>query len=84
MFPTPELISSACQGALLAITVRWLFRLDVSFTMAICVGIVSRLSGVWALEELASPDAVHFVPSALMTVSATIASLGVMQLMRGH
>jgi hypothetical protein len=84
MFPTPELISSACQGALLAIAIRWVFRLDVSFSVAICVGILSRLFGVWALEQLTSPDAVHVVSTALMTISATAALLGVMQLMRGH
>jgi hypothetical protein len=84
MFPMPIWVSVACEGAGLAVLIRWVFQLDVEMHWAVAIGILSRFFGVWLLEQLVSQAAVHSLATSVMTVSAIAAVLGVTQLVRGR
>lgn len=77
-----ELLDAACMGAMIALAMRWLFRLDVELHWAVCIGAFSLLLEPW-LSLHFGPGAALRAPSDLLmgTVVAT-AFLGVAQVFR--
>lgn len=51
MVATPEVLSLAFQGTVLAVLIRWLLAADIDLLWALCVGTVSRLCSPWLLQQ---------------------------------
>jgi hypothetical protein len=70
-----NLFDIACTGAMLAVVVRWLFRLDVELHWAVCIGAASLLLEPWL--------SLHFGPHAgggtvMQLATATIVALALL------
>jgi len=47
-------IYTVCEGALLGVVFRWRWRLTLTWSVALCIGIASRLLVACALPDLVS------------------------------
>ena len=77
---SPDLLTDALTGALLAGLICWLFRLHLKLPTALCIGAVSRCSVFWVLEHLAPPTSMLGVADSGMTAMVTLAILVVAHL----
>jgi hypothetical protein len=85
MVTNPELINLACQGAILAVIIRWVLGFNVDMVWVVCAGASTRMFGAWTLEHLAPTGVVQFaLPTTLMSVLLLVVFFGVMEVIRGR
>jgi len=79
-----EIIDLTSQGAMLAVVLRWLFRLDVELHWAACLGALSLLLQPW-LNVHAGPRAVENTLVDLFAGAVVaLALIGIVQVLRSR
>jgi hypothetical protein len=83
MLPVPEWITLAGEGVVVALFIVRLLRLDVGMPAAVAIGAVSRVSGLWVIQQLDPMITAHSVEDLVASVLMVSVVLGVVQLTRG-
>lgn len=79
-----DFLDIAGSGAILAVVVRWLFRLDVELHWAVCIGTASLLLEPWLSLHFGPHVPGRTVTDLVMGTVLVMAFLGVAQVMRDH
>lgn len=77
-----DVLDVACTGAVLAVVVRWLFRLDLELHWAVCIGAVGLLLEPWITLHLGPRVSSGSVTELAVGTVIAIAFLGIAQVMR--
>jgi hypothetical protein len=77
-----DLFDIACTGAMLAVVLRWLLRLDVELHWAVCIGAASLLLEPWLSLHFGPHAAGRSLADLLMGTVVALALLGVAQVVR--
>jgi hypothetical protein len=81
--PVPVWISLAGEGVLFAATICWLLGLDVSLPAAGGIGALSRVVGLWAIQQLDPLVTLHSPEDVVTSAILIVVLLGTVQLVRG-
>lgn len=74
-----DVLDVACTGAMLAVVLRWLFRLDVELHWAVCIGAVSLLLEPWLTLHLGPHVSASSMSELAMGTVVAMAFLGIAQ-----
>jgi hypothetical protein len=77
-----DVLDVACAGAMLAVVLRWLFRLDLELHWAVCIGAVSLLLEPWITLHLGPHVSGSSVSELVMGTVVAMALLGIAQVLR--
>lgn len=83
MIPVPEGITLAGEGVVVALVIVRLLRLDVGMPAAVAIGAVSRVAGLWVIQQLDPMITAHSVEDLVASVLVVSVVLSVVQLTQG-
>ena len=84
MLPVPGMLSIVCEGAFLAVIVRWLLQLDMTISWAALIGALSRMLGAWVVQFFDPAITLHSISDFAISAFVLVVLLGFAQHVRAH